>query len=58
MLGGALEARRGRGEHTAEKCRLEDLDRWMAPSQSIHKYRFEPTDMPSVGSAVCSKREP
>ena len=42
MLGGALEARRGRGEHTAEgarrlsgteKRRLERKDRWMAPHQ-------------------------
>ena len=72
MLGGALEARRGRGEHTAEgarrlsgmaqKRRLErngQVDGTApGPSQSIYKYRFEPTDMPSVGSAVCSKREP
>ena len=73
MLGGALEARRGRGEHTAEgarrlsgygRRRSAGLKTWTGgctapgPSQSIYKYRFEPTDMPSVGSAVCSKREP
>ena len=73
MLGGALEARRGRGEHTAEGARRLSGNGWPrsaglkgrtvdgtapGPSQSIYKYRFEPTDMPSVGSAVCSKREP
>ena len=73
MLGGALEARRGRGEHTAEGARRLSGHGWRrsaglkngqvdgttsGPSQSIYKYRFEPTDMPSVGSAVCSKREP
>ena len=79
MLGGALEARRGRGEHTAEGARrlsgkgwrrssrlrrLErmDLDRVdgtaPGPSNRIYKYRFEPTDMPRVGSAVGLPREP
>ena len=76
MLGGALEARRGRGEHTAEGARRLSGNGWRrsaglktlqlgqvdgtapGPSNRIYKYRFEPTDMPSVGSAVCSKREP
>ena len=73
MLGGALEARRGRGEHTAEGARRLSGNGWRrsaglkngqvdgtapGPSQRIYKYRFEPTDMPSVGRAVCSKRDP
>ena len=50
MLGGALEARRGRGERTAKAARRLSLGQVAGtapgPSHSIHKYRFEPTDMP------------
>ena len=64
MLGGALEARRGRGEHTAKGARrlspccaglkgLGQVDGTApGPSNRIYKYRFEPTDMPRVESAV------
>jgi len=46
------------GSNSLEKASAQVDGTAPGPSQSIYKYRFEPTDMPSVGSAVCSKREP